>query len=302
MASRGYRGSYSNPERYLFGENERRDDQMRNLLNMFMMSKKMGAERGEQEREWKFKEEKRGMEQQDLTSMLELRGAQTERALRPPTPPVEKRSTMYQKALDMVKTKVAPSVGEAMSMLLKENEDPLTTYDKRTRDIKKDVESGVMSPEKGKQIQYNLKQELTPDERIRKGASIRDANGREIRDFFKTIPGLIDNKGRMISRKLRKIVGEKSGGLPLSSQGYRLDMPERYNRAVLNKRDRVATTENLDVIEKYDAMFEVFQNRLLKRDVNSFKKYMTSPTTKDLRNDPDFDNGQIKLWYDIFKK
>ena len=120
--------------------------------------------------------------------------------------------------------------------------------------------------------------------------------------IFKTIPGLIDNKGRMVSRKLRKIVERQEGGLPLSSQGYRLDMPERYNRAILNKRDGVATAENLDVIMKYDAMFRVFQDRLLGGEVNTWKKFLTSEYTRDLRDDPNFDNGQIKLWYDIFRK
>ena len=106
----------------------------------------------------------------------------------------------------------------------------------------------------------------------------------------------------MVPKELRKIVERQEGGLPFSSQGHRLDMPERYNRAVLNKRDGVATAENLDVIMKYDAMFSVFRDRLMGRGIDSFKNFMTSPDTRDLRDDPNFDNSQIKLWYEIFKK
>ena len=273
---------------------------LKNMMMLKQMKEKEKYERGEKEREWEFEEAEQARKFERWGVQEELQRAQTERISRPPEPPEIPKE--LQRADLLVKEGVAKDRGEALSMILKIGREPTDVYSRRKKDLGEALRVGTITQDQYNKSLFNLKQGLTPDELRRKGASIRDGNMREIRDFFKTIPGLIDNKGRMVSRKLRKIVEKQEGGLPLSSQGYRLDMPERYNRAILNKRDGVATAENLDVIAKYDAMFSVFRDRLMGRGIDSFKKYMTSPDTKDLRDDPNFDNGQIKLWYEIFKK
>ena len=288
---------------YLYKEKERRDEGMRNLLNMFMMQKQLGEERGEREYERGVGEEERARKFEHWDVLEDYQRAQTEGLRQPPEPPEPPKTPDYlQKADSLVEEGVAKDRGEALSMILKIGREPTDVYSRRKKDLGEALRVGTITQDQYNKSLFNLKQELTPEEKRRKGASIRDGNMREIRDFFKTIPGLIDNKGRMVSGKLRKIVERQKGGLPLSSQGYRLDMPERYNRAILNKRDGVVTVEDLDVITKYNAMFNVFQDRLMGRGIDSFKKYIASPDTRDLRNDPNFDNGQIKLWYEIFEK
>lgn len=274
------------------------------LIKNFMMLKQLQEQRGEEreEKEWekRFEEKEQKRKFERWGAQEDLWKAQAERVSRPPIPP--KTPDYLQKADSLVAEGVAKDRGEALSMILKIGREPTDVYSRRKGDLGEALKLGTITQEQYNKSLFNLKQELTPEQKRQKGATIRDGNMRELRDFFKTIPGLIDNKGRMVSRKLRKMVGKKEGGLPLSSQGYRLDMPEKYNRAILNKRDGVATVENLDVIAKYDAMFSVFRDRLMRGGIDSFKKYMTSPDTKDLRDDPNFDNGQIKLWYEIFKK
>jgi len=277
---------------------------IRDLLQNIMMMKQLKEERGEERGEREFE---RGIEREERERKFERWGvqeelwkAQTEKTLQPPKPPTT--PDYLQKADSLVAEGVAKDRGEALSMILKIGQEPIDVYSRKKKDLGEALRVGTITQDQYNKSLFNLKQELTPGELRRKGATIRDGNMREIRDFFKTIPGLIDNKGRMVSRKLRKIVEKQEGGLPLSSQGYRLDMPERYNRAILNKRDGVPTVEDLDVIAKYDAMFSVFRDRLMAGGIDSFKKYIASPNTRDLRDDPNFDNGQIKLWYEIFKK
>ncbi len=287
---------------YLYKEKERRDKGMRDLMNMFMMQKQLGEKRGEKELERGVEEEERERRFQHWDVLEGLQKAQTERALRPEVPKEPEAPLYYKKAQDLVSEGVAPTMSEALTMVLKLQQEPVDVYSRRKKELDDALELGVITQEQHTQSRFNLKAGLTPEEKRRKGASFRDGNARELRDFYKTIPGLIDNKGRVVSKRLRKIVKERGGGPPVSSQGHRLDMPERYNRAILNKRDGVATTENLDIIAKYEGMFRVFQDRLLAGDIDSFKKFMTSADTRDLRGDPNFDIGQIKLWYDIFRK
>lgn len=287
---------------YLYKEKERRDKGMRDLMNMFMMQKQLGEERGEKEFERGVEREERERKFEHWDVLEDLQRAQTERTLQPDVPKEPEVPLYYKKAQDLVSEGVAPTIAEALTMVLKLKQEPVDVYSRRKKDLDDALELEVITQEQHTQSLFNLKAGLTPEEKRRKGASFRDGNARELRDFYKTIQGLIDDKGRVVPRKLRKIVAERGGGPPISSQGHRLDMPERYNRAILNKRDGVATIENLDVIAKYEGMFKVFQDRLLAGGIDSFKKFMASADTGDLRGDPNFDIGQIKLWYEIFRK
>ena len=143
---------------------------------------------------------------------------------------------------------------------------------------------------------------VTPEEERRKGATTRDKNKKEMADFYKSIPELIDKEHQIKTKSLRKMLKKQGGRIPTSQQGYRLDMPTKYNVAILNKKDGVATPEDLDIIAKYEAMFGVFKDRLLARGIDSFDKFMTSMDTIDLRRDHNFEKKQIKRWYDIYKR
>ena len=73
-------------------------------------------------------------------------------------------------------------------------------------------------------------------------------------------------------------------------------MPEKYNRAILNQKDGVATIEDDSTIRRYEDMFKIFQDEL--RDYPTFKNWLSaSPITKMAG----IDKSQMKIWYDIYK-
>ena len=137
---------------------------------------------------------------------------------------------------------------------------------------------------------------LTPEEERRRGATTRDGNLREMRDFYKGIPELIE-KGRIKPKELRKMIEKQGGGVPTSPQGYRLDMPEKYNRAILNQKDGVATVEDTSIIKNYENMFKIFQDEL--KVYPTFKDWLRLSVTTELKG---LDKNQMKIWYDIFAK
>jgi len=130
---------------------------------------------------------------------------------------------------------------------------------------------------------------VPPEEKIKAGATTRQANQKELRDFYKTAPD---------TGEVRNIIETTRGQIPLSSQGYRLDMPEKYNLAKLNVRDGVATPEDIKIIKNYDAMFKIFQDEI--KDYPTFQKWISgspSAQTKELER---IDKNQMKKWYDIY--
>jgi len=154
----------------------------------------------------------------------------------------------------------------------------------------KEVAAGRKTPEQRSEALYKVKPKPTPEEVIKKGATTRQTNANFVRDTL--------NKAE-VGRILKDA---KKAKVPPVVNGIRFDMPFSYNAAILNKQDRVETPEDLDTIAKYDAMYRVFQLRLLGQGIDTFDKFMKLDETKDLRKDPDFDNGQIKIWYDIYRK
>lgn len=100
---------------YLYKEKERRDEGMRNLMNMFMMQKQLGAERGEREFERGVEEEERGRKFEHWGVLEELQRAQTERVLRPPAPPKEPSVPAEIQAAQIVAEQTGKSVGEILN-------------------------------------------------------------------------------------------------------------------------------------------------------------------------------------------
>jgi len=185
-------------------------------------------------------------------------------------------------------------MGTALNKILGFEKAKPSAYTLRKIDLDKALKLGTITQEQHSQSLFNLKQDLTPEEKKRKGASIRDANYREMRDFYKSIPELTE-KGRIKSKELREIVEKQGGGIPTSHQGYRLDMPERYNRAILNQKDGVATVEDTDTIKNYEDMFKIFQDEL--KDYPTFKSWISSSPANKLMG---LDKNQMKTWYDIY--
>lgn len=254
------------------------------FMRGMMMMKQMKQQK--QQQMWQ-----RGMEEKKMESLEAYREAQAEAMQRPKqvTP-----SARVQEAREIAAA-TGETVGQVLDRLSREKPPRPAAYTLRKRDLDKALRAKDITQDQYTKSLFNIKQEMTPDEKRRQGASIRDSNAREMRDFYKGIPDLIA-KGRIKAKELRKMVKKQGGGIPTSQQGYRLDMPEKYNRAILNQKDGVATVEDTGTIRNYEDMFKIFQEEL-----------QTYPTFKDwLANSPvtrmtGIDKSQMKIWYDIYR-
>jgi len=99
---------------YQYKEKETRDERMRNLLNMFMMKKQLGEERGVKEFERGVEEEERERKFEHWGVLEDLQRAQTERTLQPqvtkePNVPAEIQ------AAQMVSQQTGESVGTILN-------------------------------------------------------------------------------------------------------------------------------------------------------------------------------------------
>lgn len=146
----------------------------------------------------------------------------------------------------------------------------------------------------------------TPEEKLRKGATVRRAIDTATDRFYKDYQ---EDMG-----DLKKAVEMSRGKPPISEEGYRLDMPKQYNRAVLYKRNGVATPEHENLINKYEAWFDYFlaisgqkqwadvettefQKRGIVQPISTFKDWLQSPEPSNTT----VNANQIKEWYEIYK-
>jgi len=298
------------PARWQLAQQQRRDNQVRALLNMFMNMQQMKQQQQEFQTQQGWKEK----------VMTPYYQASTRKMLQPPPPPEMIRNLQYlsqitgitdwNKLYEIYQARnqapprppeeiEAEAYARTIGGQKAKREVPTPTkpsaYEIKKKDLDRALKGGEITKEEYNQALFNLKKEVTPDETRRKGATIRDANRRELRDFYKgAISDHIKN-GRIDARFLKNIVKEQGGGRPISSQGYFLDMPEKYNLALLNQRDGVATSEDIDTINKYNAMFRYFQDYAVK-NYPSFKDWLKSIERKK----KGLDKMQIKNWYEIY--
>ena len=267
------------------------------FMQNMMMKKQM--EQGQQQQMWQ-----RGMEEQKMASTEAYRQAQMEAMQQPPKP--QALPAIVWEAATATKQAGKPreewdwgAMGDYMTKKRDKTPTP-STYSLRKADLDKALKAEDITKDQYNKSLFNLKQGMTEEEKRQKGDVARGRNTKEIKDFLLGIPDLVENNQIKV-KELRNIIKQQKG-VPTSQQGYRLDMPMKYNVAVLNKKDGWETPEDLDIIAKYEAMFKVFKDDLLAKGINTFEKFMTSFETQDLRRHPDFDKNQIKRWYDIYKR
>lgn len=160
-----------------------------------------------------------------------------------------------------------------------------TQFEMKRTALSARLKAGTITQEQHDEALYNIKPKPSQEEIIRKGANPRQSNDTWLKDVY--------NK---VDSKAVKKEAKKAKARPVV-RGIALDMPYKYNLAILNRNDGVETPEDLDIIQKYDAMFQYF-NDTLRVKAEKFKDFMKLPEAKD----PDFDKAQIKIWYDIYRK
>jgi hypothetical protein len=166
-----------------------------------------------------------------------------------------------------------------------------TDFDKK----KAAIEAMPIPQEKKVEALYGIKAEDTPEEIRTKGRTARDENIRQVQNLTKRMPDdYTSDKPKKKASFLRDMVKDFPDTPPVF-EGIRFDMPFKYQVATLNKEDGVATPEDTDTINKYNAMFRYFQDKALP-EYGTWEAWMQSTDAKSGK----FDLPQIKLWFDIY--
>lgn len=134
------------------------------------------------------------------------------------------------------------------------------------------------------EVMWGVKPKPTLEDTIAKRANPRQANDTWLSRAWVNID-------KSQAEKLAK----KAKARPVV-MGIALDMPYKYNLAVLNKNDRVATPEDLKIIQLYDDMLEFFNTKLPKEGITDFKAFMESQWSKG----KEIDKAQIKKWFELY--
>ena len=273
--------NYQDAASWLFARANRPDENMRQLLEMLMMSKQLEEQRGQQKWERGIKE--REVSAEEMWRQAQLAGAMQERQ---PSALEQEINALIQAGYDPKKAIEGAVFGREPKP---EKEPKPTTFEKKEEYVKKQIASGAMTKEQGDEILYNIPKKPTPEEIRAKGASPRQSNATWLRDVYKNVdPKDVKNPKRLIK------------GIPNTRpmiHGVYLDMPYEYNIALLNINDGVATEKDTDIVERYNAMFRIFQEDFLAKRI-PWKQFITSALAKD----PLIDNAQFKVWYDTYFK
>ena len=298
----GYGGYYGSPAHYYTRRQERMDDRMRQLLNMIVTMKQMREQRTQ--RTWQRQQQEENARR--AQAYLEL-AQKREARLATPEAPEAPELKEWQAKLLYAKSVMSPPefkkwylglptpIKDQLELYEKkkqidaryrrpEKPPTPTTFDKKKTVLDKRLKAGKITQPQYDEALYSIAAPPTAEETRQKGATKRASNRTWLKDVYKMTA----------KTKPRKLIKDSGGARP-KSYGVFLDMPHNYNWALLNQKDGVATKEDLNIIEKYDAMFRVFQEQLLPRF--SWKEFLKSGLAKD----PDIDKAQIRKWYDYYK-
>ena len=128
-----------------------------------------------------------------------------------------------------------------------------------------------------------------------KGAAQRNANYNALEKAWYTKTG-----NYYTPKKIRDIVEQSGGNPPVDQEGLRVDMPHKYNWALLNKNDGVGSEDDVDTLMRYDAMFQVFQ-MARGEGVAGHKEFLEWAKDKPFKNDKKFDWAQVRKWFEYYR-
>ena len=165
-----------------------------------------------------------------------------------------------------------------------------TEYDKKLANLEAARKAGALSDD-----EYNAAKKAMmgvpssgKEPTVQQGAPSRESNSSRIRAWKSE--GAIAGDATKAARKYIK-----DGMEPENENGWRYDMPEKYNWAKMNDNDGVATPQDLDAINKYEALKQAFLSKYVK-ELPTWKDFLQSPYAKIKEIDRNF----IKMLYDIY--
>lgn len=279
---------YTDLASYQLSQQQRRDQQFRDILNMMMMGKQRKTEQARWEQQQArleqsatslqdYRQQSIELERKRMKATEQYRQAQLDK---PPT------KTALEKKIDWAWTYFKGDEKRFSNWFSKNILSiQKTSFEEKKAALIAKLQDGSINQEQFDKAMFNIPPKPTPGEIIKKGGNLRQANDTWLKDVYKNAETK-DILGEAKKAKARPIV-----------RGIALDMPYKYNLAILNREDRVETPEDLDVIQKYDAMFQYFNDVLLPK-ANTFKKFTKLPEAKD----PDFDRVMIRKWYTLYRK
>jgi hypothetical protein len=127
---------------------------------------------------------------------------------------------------------------------------------------------------------------LTEDEKLKGGATTREANKGKVIWALGIVAGEKKDPQKFISPGPKELAVAKELGVSV-------EFPSDYSVAKLNIADGVATKQDQEIVTRYDDMFRFYKERLAGKI--KFKDFMKMPAAKN----PKIDLNRIKLWYDL---
>ncbi len=159
-----------------------------------------------------------------------------------------------------------------------------TQFDRKKTEWDRKLKTGEATQSQYDEVVWGVRPKPTKEEVLAKGANPRQANATWLKDVYKNVDtGAIEKEAK------------KAKARP-SVRGVALDMPYKYNLAILNREDRVETPEDLDTIAKYEVLFRYFSEKFVKKAL-SFKEFLLLPEAKN----PNLDKKQIRRWYEMYE-
>ena len=317
--------SPQDPARYHMAQQDRRDQQIRDMINLFLQTKGFKERQrqfdveqsaSEKELDWRKNYQQALMDyyqfQADPEAQFNISQAKTlgKAVATPQKPEMQLPANVVQWAKEnlghtdeTLKTLDDASKRQLVARYhIEKTKTPKapTASEQKKADLSAMVKRGEITKEQADEAFYGLKPKETPEETLRAGRTARDAAKRRVDDVTDSVYA-----GDKVE-SLRKIIKDIPGTPPVVSR-LRVDMPHEYNVAKELIQSGFASKDDKDIIRKYDDEFDFFKTITTginvrtgevidKPPVKSWKDYLIAYADKKV------DKAQMKLWFDIYMK
>lgn len=266
---------YNDPAQWYSQENQRRDEQMRNLLNMVMAAKRFQYEQGQDA--WSRGLQERQLEEQtrrnDAYSQYEA--ARVADLVRPekPEPTVEE---LAAKARAIAQATAQGKIAGGDRPSAPQTQKP-SDYDKKATQAERLYKAGKITEQEYNHILTGYTEDVTP----RQNASVRSRIDYQVKKTRSELPG----KYPKINKKTIAQIKQTENVNP--------DFPIEYDIAVNRILSDVGEPGDADTVKKYDDMFQFFQE-LKKRGIDKAAFMAMEPP-------PSIDRNTVAYWFDFYK-
>jgi hypothetical protein len=168
-------------------------------------------------------------------------------------------------------------------------------YEMRKADIKTAVERGEITQEEGTKLLIGVAKDSSD---LWKKASVRRGNEAFVGT---TLDALIAGDIKKYIGKAKDDIKASGGFPPYTTEGFRRDMPRKYNVAVKNIDEDAADLSDWDTKDQYEEMYTTFIKQILP-SFKHFKDFMNSKEklAVDIKADNLYDKGELAKWFKLY--